>query len=1443
MADPLSTTASLIAVWQVVGGIIVSCYSYQQCSKNALKDASSILLETQTLRNVIERLLAQVREDESSGGTLLTSLTNMIGGDGCVFKSCQRDLTSLEKRLQSPVKHWKRLGKRLIWPLQEGEIVKQVQNIHRMRSVIESGLAVDTAASIREIQKNTRELKQRVLAFQDGHNMTGVERLHVMLEWLSAFNPSAYHNMVRKNRTGGTGTWLLQGEELKRWRDSTDMTVLWMHGIPGCGKSVLTSSVIDHITESNTAQDHASAMAYYYFQFGDQNVSCVHAMLRSLVYQLSRWKGSPPAALEACASRHFSSARKCVMSSKVYADGVSEPTTDDLTSVLRGILEELDQVYLVIDGLDECVDQDDLLHLVGDMLEWNFGNVHVFVAGRYQHELCTILATRKSLIIEIDSQVVDGDIQLFIQQQLASHPKLRRWPAQLQAEIHDSLNKGSQGMFRWVSCQVEVIAKCMTPKHLARALESLPKSLSASYTSIIAQIDEFHWEYATKILLWLAISSRPLLVEEAADGLAIDFEADDGPVYDPDLRLHDVWDVMNMCATLVTPCKILMRHDGALSEFTELRLAHHTVKDYLLSDFFRTQFAQPVAFNKISQVHDFVAKTSIAYLLSLVEPLIPAQLHERPLSRYAAQFWLSHYTEAESNQVLRGLAMQLLKSHEPYKNWCRLYDPTRPWREPNLARDVFLDPLYYLSSSGVEPLVSQLLQAGSDPATQGEVHASCLQAAAYNGHSLVVEVLLQAGANPNDGGGLCACPLRAAVVSGHNEIVKMLLEHGADPEDDRAGHMFSEGGILLEACRQNNSFAVKLLINAGASPDHHLEKGSFPTALEVATARGFQECMRLLLPKTSRSIALRALWQACRTHGTPEILEIFQEKLPDAVLYHAHALGLQELAGKRLEYDATRIEVNKGDHDRLCGIQDYSPAGVLYRACDHGDFGLVQKLIQEGVDVNVDDEFFGPGLAVAAYRGHLDVVKFLIHSGAVLTNCNGMYGGPAQAAVLGNRHEVLELVVSAGADINMPVGTVNRTNYSGTDYNLQHKPLLGSPLQAATFMASHTAVEWLLEHGANVNYGGGHGGRCFECGPPLVIASSQGNVHLVDRLLEAGADVNQRTGKHYGFRGQVTTPLEVACEKGHIAVVERLIRAGAAIELEDDPDRGSPGLAWAVATDSLAIVTLLLENGANPNSLGTEYRENVTVLAQACMRGNAGVVSALIEAGADVHRTSRFAGYDEPPFHTAASRCNVDVIRVLLKHGANVNDQTSEGFTALHKAARGGCAGCVQVLLEEGRADYSRRLINGSQPIHYAAQWNNSDCMKVLVEAGADINSRNKSGKTPLHWATEHHGVASVQWLLNNGADPRLAEYETNLTPHDYAVLGLEQAEYWDKDEAAKILGLLSKDGWFRRPSRILQSLVTSYKATRLGRKQAHHDETPPDDFYTMSCDNHSFLN
>lgn len=887
--------------------------------------------------------------------------------------------------------------------------------------------------------------------------------------------------------------------------------------------------------------------------------------------------------------------------------------------------------------------------------------------------------------------------------------------------------------------------------------------------------------------MWLATSPKPLEINEAADVLAVNLDSESGPVYDEDLLVLDPTDIPAMCTSLVvTATTCLRRRNGDFEETIQLRLAHYTVREYLLSEAFFSRFTPTILFANESQVHTFTAKTSLVYLLSMQDTLTDEPQKCRPLSRHAAEFWVYHYLAPQKETSLECLALELLRDNgqtETYRNWCKLFDPSKPWREPDLLRNKFPDLLYYASSEGLEPLVRALLKTGADSNTAGEIHGTCLQAAACNGHVGVVRALLEA--DPHGGGGLHENPLIAASDSGYAEVVELLLAHGADPNNEVYSSL---GSSLTTASRRNHIEVVRQLINGGADPNIYHFKPPDVNPLEAASSRGYRDCVALMLPKATRKTALLGLEQAYNARADRDMLKTFIELFPDAVLNYAAALGYEDLVAELLDRGAKpETTLYRSAHTENNALK----ASALVEACAEGYLAIAKQLINRGADVNAREQSeewsnqsyalataaregnvemvklllthgadvnangnYGPALQIAAYKGRREIVQILIEHGASLEDGTGSYGGPVQAAVLGDHVDILELILAAGADVNMMAGSARFFSDSVR--------LSGSPIQAAVFCSNIPMVDFLLKHGANPNlrgtrqlhwtHGAEHGTEA-----PLSIAAQLGDLDLLNRLLDAGGNVNQ--------------PIE-----------------------ESDVE---PALFSAVKGGSLRVVNRLLDAGADPNALCHTSVGLTTSLAEACKRQNTLVVEALLKAGADIHKYRDCGESNEPFIHTAARCGEVDMIRVLVKYGANVNEQCPGGETALHKAAKSGRQNCIKALLEEFRADPSIALVNGSLPIHTAASWNTPECIQLLVQAGvrvqAGVNVRNKTGRTPLHWAADRAAPRAVEWLLQNAADDRVEEHGTNMTARDYEELRMLTDKLRKKEEIAGVLEMFDR--------------------------------------------------
>ena len=130
--------------------------------------------------------------------------------------------------------------------------------------------------------------------------------------------------------------------------------------------------------------------------------------------------------------------------------------------------------------------------------------------------------------------------------------------------------------FRWVTCQLETLKHCF-PSAIRRALDHLPKGLDETYDRILKGIPQEKQDYAQCLLKCVAVSIRPLRVEELADVLAIEFEAESFPQYHLDWRPENAEEeVLSVCSSLIT----IVDMDG----LQVVRFSHFSVKEYLTSE-------------------------------------------------------------------------------------------------------------------------------------------------------------------------------------------------------------------------------------------------------------------------------------------------------------------------------------------------------------------------------------------------------------------------------------------------------------------------------------------------------------------------------------------------------------------------------------------------------------------------------------------------------------------------------------------------------------------------------------------------------------------------------------------------------------------------------------------------------------------------------------------
>ncbi|KAH8431512.1 uncharacterized protein LDX57_009175 [Aspergillus melleus] len=254
--------------------------------------------------------------------------------------------------------------------------------------------------------------------------------------WLSPPDPSVTHNKALRQRHKDSGRWLFYDNVFIKWRTKSN-SFLWLHGIPGCGKTILSSTIIEDLSDNITQ----SRIIFFYFDFNDINKQTVHGMIRSLVTQLYMKQIKARSPLDSL----FSSCD----------NGKRQPTTENLCAAFLQMLETVDEIWIVLDALDECQTRkgprtERLLSWIQDLMTSKPSNIHLLVTSRQLEDIEPALMrwapAESNHSIKRDE--VDDDIRRYIHSQIYEDDDLQRWRSRpdVQQEIETSLLEKADGM-------------------------------------------------------------------------------------------------------------------------------------------------------------------------------------------------------------------------------------------------------------------------------------------------------------------------------------------------------------------------------------------------------------------------------------------------------------------------------------------------------------------------------------------------------------------------------------------------------------------------------------------------------------------------------------------------------------------------------------------------------------------------------------------------------------------------------------------------------------------------------------------------------------------------------------------------------------------------------------------------------------------------------------
>jgi Cdc6-like AAA superfamily ATPase len=254
------------------------------------------------------------------------------------------------------------------------------------------------------------------------------------MQWLSAPDASTNYIKALEQRHKSSGLWFLQSAAFTQWKMQPN-SFLWLHGIPGCGKTILSTSAIEELEKSTTS----SRVLYFYFDFTDTSKQSLEKMIRSLIKQLYEKRQET----RACLDSLYSSCKD------------AQPTRESICSTLLDMLYQSGEVYIILDALDECNTRSGprtkgVLSWMVELLSIEQGNVHLLVTSRSVDDIESSLNVwvLPEFKIPIQGKAVDDDIRTYIHARVKEDLGLKRWCQlpEVQREIEVKIMENSNGM-------------------------------------------------------------------------------------------------------------------------------------------------------------------------------------------------------------------------------------------------------------------------------------------------------------------------------------------------------------------------------------------------------------------------------------------------------------------------------------------------------------------------------------------------------------------------------------------------------------------------------------------------------------------------------------------------------------------------------------------------------------------------------------------------------------------------------------------------------------------------------------------------------------------------------------------------------------------------------------------------------------------------------------
>ncbi|CCT73748.1 related to ankyrin [Fusarium fujikuroi IMI 58289] len=765
----------------------------------------------------------------------------------------------------------------------------------------------------------------------NGHSLVkvqeGIDRLHdfnedqeftTITSWLSSLQNAAQHNDVLTRRHSGTGKWFLTSQQYVHWRESTRGT-LFCPGLPGGGKTVIAASVIDDLLHRFEPEDRVG-VAFIYCSYKRQHEQSVQDCMASLLKQLVQQLPKMPPTIRSLYRRH--------------KNNQTRPSLDEIVQALQAVIDSREQVYMVVDALDEySKTAGDLTNFLNGIFQLQSGrNINILATSRPN-----IAGVRRYLNngMELEISAREEDVRQVLENAMPGMPSCISSKPALQKQVVEGIAKAVDGMFLLARLHLDSLRDKLRRKEVLRALENLPtgeEALNIAYTEAIDRIDSQRpgcRDLAKSVLTWISIARRPLTTSELRHALAI--EPDETEL--DECNLPELEDMLSFCEGLVV----------ADEKSNIISLVHYTTQEYL----------DQVRHKWLPNSHKEVALNSLAYLsyddfaagACESDSAFEHRLHKHVLLDYCAKNWGDHVRDAIDEEVNEA-ALEFLEDDRRIASAVQVRMVAGYHFQGYSAKvPVKIGAVHIAAQFGLTKIVSQLLDDDAEADVKDDFGRTPLPYAAEYGHKDTVELLMKHTDTDTDfADEQGRTPLSWAAGRGHVDVLKVLLNCPAVSANSKDSHSQSP---LSWAARMGAASAVRYLITRN-EVDKESRDRSGQTPLSWAAYNGHLEITMMLAESPGVDIDSK---------------DDFSQTPLSWAAHNGHIGVVAYLLS------TSRVSADTPDADNRTPLSWAA----------HNGHASVVRLLASRSDVNADkkDNSGQSPLSWAAREGHIDVVEFL----------------------------------------------------------------------------------------------------------------------------------------------------------------------------------------------------------------------------------------------------------------------------------------------------------------------------------------------------------------------------------------------------------------------------------------------------------------------------------